>query len=436
MAFQQGLSGLDAASKALDVISNNVANGGTVGFKSSSVHFSDVFANSLQGAGAAQIGIGAAMTGVVQQFTQGNITTTNNPLDLSINGGGFFRMSNAGTVTYSRNGQFHLDKNGYVVNDAGLRMTGYAADSTGTILQSTPVDVQLDSSAQPPVATGASIGGTFNGVRGNVNLDARETQPSSPWAVGGTGAAWSPNPQTYNYSTAVSIYDSLGFAHNLAFYFVKTANPGEWDVHANVDGTSDSYVTISAGSPLQFDSSGNLVGTTVPLQVSIDLDGVVTDSTGGANTNSATTPLTFEVDLAGSTQYGSGFSTNRLEQDGYAAGSLAGLSVSGDGVIQGRYSNGQTRNLAQVVLANFTNPNGLTALGANQWSETSASGPALLGAPNSGSLGVLQSAAVEASNVDLTAELVAMITQQRNYQANAQSIKTQDSVMQTLVNLR
>ena len=207
-------------------------------------------------------------------------------------------------------------------------------------------------------------------------------------------------------------------------------------MHANVDGTSDTYVTISQGSPLVFDTSGNLDGAQLPLSLSIDLDGVVTDSSSGANTNSATTPLVFNIDLAGSTQFGAGFSTNRMEQDGYTSGNLAGLSVSADGIVQGRYSNGQTRNLAQVVLANFTNPNGLTSLGGNQWSETSASGPALVGAPNSGSLGVLQSAAVEESNVDLTSELVAMITQQRNYQANAQSIKTQDSVMQTLVNLR
>lgn len=436
MAFQQGLSGLDAASKALDVISNNVANGGTVGFKSSTVHFSDVFANSLQGAGAAQIGIGSAMTGVVQEFSQGNITTTNNPLDLSINGGGFYRMSNNGTITFSRNGQFHLDKNGYVVNDAGLRLTGYDADDTGTIVQSTPIELVLDSSSQPPVATGASIGGSFTGVRGNVNLDARSTEPSTAaWAAGATGGSWSPNPQTYNYSTAITVYDSLGFGHNLAIYFDKTATARVWDVHYNVDGTSDTYVNGGTASQITFNDDGTVdtTATTFPFAISIDLDGVMTDQ---STTNNAASTLTFDLDLTGTTQYGAGFSTNRLEQDGYTSGNLAGISVSGDGILQGRYSNGQSRNLGQVVLANFTSPTGLTALGGNQWSETAASGPALVGAPNTGSLGVLQSAAVEESNVDLTSELVAMITQQRNYQANAQSIKTQDSVLQTLVNLR
>ena len=434
MSFQQGLSGLNVSSKALDVVSNNIANANTVGFKSATTHFADVYANSLAGAGAAQVGIGVQNVAIMQQFSQGNITSTNNPLDMSINGQGFYRMNTNGNVTYTRNGQFHLDKNGYIVDDRSRVLTGYPVDGTGQIVQSAPVDLQLDAGDQDPVATGAGVG-SFTGVRANVNLDSRAVSPAvavppAPWVPGATH-----DPSTYNWSTALSIYDTLGNAHTLSLYAVKTATPGLWDIHAAVDGTTDVNVTL--GTPtLQFTTSGQLDGTIAgngTVGVSIDLDQVMTDLGG---VNNAASPLVFDINFAGSTQFGSVFGANRLEQDGYASGRLAGVSVSGDGVIRGNYTNGQSRNLGQVVLANFTNPNGLTSLGGNQWGETSASGSALVGAPGSASLGVLQAAAVEESNVDLTAELVAMITQQRNYQANAQSIKTQDQIMQTLVNLR
>lgn len=571
MAFQQGLSGLNSAAKSLDVISNNVANSGTVGFKSANAHFADVYAASLSGSGASQIGIGAGMASVFQQFTQGNITTTNNPLDISINGGGFFVMSNNGTTTYTRNGQFHLDRNGYIVNDASLRLTGYAADASGIIVPTTPSEIHLDSSDQPPVATGAGVG-SFTGVRGNFNLDSRAKIPERAWSSGlgvpgalatwtgpsgvvgdwdppapstynystsqtvndsagdphtityyfsktgnpgeydvhayvdgsnvspvgfpvtltfdSTGAIdtvltpaasitgdldidlaavetslglaasgatiplaaadynfstmsaprdtalWSPGPTTYNYSTALSIYDTLGNAHTLTYYFVKTDVQGQWQVYANVDGTTNQSVDLGngPGAPLtmNFNTSG-VLQTPMPVTINIDLNDVML-AVGGVN--NAGSPLSFEMDFTGSTQFGSSFGTNKLEQDGYTSGRLTGLAVGADGVVQGRYSNGQSRNLAQVVLANFSNPNGLINLGGNNWAESSVSGPATVGSPASGSLGVLQSSAVEESNVDLTAELVGMITQQRNYQANAQSIKTQDSIMQTIVNLR
>lgn len=522
MAFQQGLSGLYAASKALDVTSNNVANSATVGFKSSSTHFADVYANSLSGAGSG-IGIGTSVGAVQQQFTQGNITTTNNPLDISINGGGFYRMSNNGVVTYTRNGQFHLDKDGFIVDDQMRNLTGYPVVG-GMIVQSAPVPLQLSSENQDPVATGQNTSGSYQGVLAQLNLDSRNTVPSDATtsanaaaaaaarsvaaaaataaavpgatvadvtaamtaaradaianaaaAAGGTtnattsatnaanaaiaaaGAAANAaaaataaagvattnntafnntfdyqNPLTYTFSTALPIFDSLGNAHTMTLYAVKTANPGEWVIHSSVDGTSPANSPL-ANSTLQFDTSGQLTGGTGLLNTTIDLDAVMLAQ--GSPNNAAPT-LTFELDFAGTTQFGSASGTNRLQQDGYTSGRLTGISVSADGVIRGNYSNGQSRDLGQVVLTNFTNPNGLTSLGSNQWAETSASGPALIGAPNTGSLGVLQSLAVEESNVDLTAELVNMITEQRNYQANAQSIKTQDQIMQTLVNLR
>ena len=410
MSFQQGLSGLNASSKALDVTGNNVANAGTVGFKSAAAHFSDVYAASLSGGGASQVGIGTQMSAVVQQFTQGNITTTNNPLDISINGGGFFRMSQNGAVTFSRNGQFHLDNAGYVINDKSQRLTGYPVDNNGNVVPSTPVDLLLSPAPIPPRATSDPLSGNITAV---VNLDSRQSNPAvSPFNFS--------NPQTYNFSTGLSVYDTLGVSHTLTTYYVR-ASPGVWNVYATLDGA-----TPTALPDMTFNSSGAL--TSSPT---------VTIPTAFTLTTSAVSPWSpGRIDYTGSTQYGSESGVDGLRQGGYTSGSLAGITVGNDGVIQGRYSNGQTRALGQVVLANFRAPTGLVNLGGNQWAESSVSGPPNVGAPGSGSLGVLNSSTIEESNVDLTAELVNMITQQRNYQASAQTIKTQDQVLQTLVNLR
>ena len=440
MAFQQGLSGLYAASKALDVTSNNVANSATVGFKSAAAHFADVYANSLAGSGASAVGIGTSVGAVQQQFTQGNITTTNNPLDISINGGGFYRMSTNGTITYSRSGQFHLDKDGFVIDDQSRRLTGYPVVE-GTVVTSSPTDLQLSSANISPVATGTTPGG---GVKASLNLDSRAP------AIDTTAHDFDPtDTQSYNFSTATSIYDSLGNVHTLTLYAVKTATPGEWTIHSTVDGTNEANSVLS-DSTLTFDENGQLKASTPAAaklgvaSASVLLDGVVTDLNTALAAkgkpllplNSAVSPQVISIDFTGSTQFGTVSGTNSLQQDGYTSGRLTGVSVSANGIVRGNYSNGQAKDLGQVVLANFTNPNGLASLGGNQWAETSASGTALVGAPNTGTLGVLQSSAVEESNVDLTAELVNMITEQRNYQANAQSIKTQDQIMQTLVNLR
>lgn len=432
MGFQQGLSGLNTSTRALDVIGNNIANSGTIGFKSARGEFADVYAASLQGAGATQIGAGAMLPNVSQQFTQGNITTTSNALDVAINGGGFFRMSNGGAITYSRNGQFQIDKEGYIVNAQGSRLTGYAADysidATGIIVPSTPEDIFIDpSDLQPNKTSEISVG---------LNLDSREGEPPVGHAVFDPA-----DPLSYTASTAVTTYDSLGNPHVMAMYFVKTANPGEWSLHVSLDNVSDDSATppaspvFTAGNPttITFDTSGNLTAPVAPIAFTVDLDSVATEL---GKVNSADPTQDFTLDLGSCTQFGSIFGVNQLTQDGFSSGRLAGLSVSSDGIIQGRYTNGQSRNMGQVVLATFNNPNGLSSLGGNQWQETSASGQPLIGIPGSGSNGVVQAGAIEDSNVDLTAELVSMITQQRAYQANAQTIKTQDSVLQTLVNLR
>ena len=408
MSFQQGLSGLNAASKNLEVIGNNVSNSSTVGFKQSRAEFADVYANSLTGTGASQIGIGTKIATVAQQFTQGNITNTNNSLDIAINGGGFFRMSTNGSITYSRNGQFQMDKDGYIVNAEGQRLTGYVADSSGALSTGAPAEININTADLTPLASTETTG--------SFNLDSRSSNL--------TAAGFDPNdPTTYHNSTAVTIYDSLGNAHTLQNYFVKTG-AGTWDVFNTVDGVSTTVLPAPT-AVMTFTGTG-VSPTSVPATPTISY----------SPTTGATSPQTISLDYSNSTQFGSSFSINSLSQDGYASGHLAGFNIGKDGKIIGRYTNGQSQTLGQVVLANFANPNGLQQLGGNSWSESSSSGPALVAAPNTGGLGVLQASAVEDSNVDLTAELVNMITAQRVYQANAQTIKTQDQVLQTLVNLR
>lgn len=413
MSFQQGLSGLNTSSRALDVLGNNIANANTVGFKSAEVHFADVYANSLAGAGASQTGIGSTISGIQQTFSQGNITSTNNSLDISINGGGFFRMDRDGTITYTRNGQFHLDNEGYIVNDQSMRVMGYQADANGTIAPSNPVDIRLSASQINPRATSDPLA---DDIVASLNLDSRD--PAH------TVAGFLPNnPSTYNFSTALSVYDTLGVAHTMTMYFIKTG-PGAWNVQATMDGTTTATTPQSIGN-LNFNTSGTLISTApIALPQWNPTSGAAQNWSPGA------------VDFSATTQFGSASSVDALSQGGYASGSLTGLSVGADGIVQGRYSNGQTRNLGQIVLATFANPNGLQSLGNNQWALSSISGPELVSAPGTGNRGVLQSSSIEESNVDLTKQLVDMITQQRNYQANAQTIKTQDQILQTLVNLR
>jgi flagellar hook protein FlgE len=412
MGFQQGLSGLNASSKTLEAIGNNVANANTVGFKASQAQFADVFAASLTGAGTSQVGIGVKVAQVAQSFTQGNVTASNNPLDIAINGGGFFRMSNNGTVTYGRNGQFQLDKSGFIVNASGARLTGYTANAQGVLSTGAPSDLQIATADLPPAETGA--------IAAQLNLDSSQKVPTNtPFSL--------TDPTTYNNSTSVSVFDSLGNSHVVQTYYVKTATAGQWDVYAATDDTL--AVTTPVGGKvgaLVFGTDGQINAATIaalPFTVPIPA------GQGAA----AFSP---KLDYTGTTQFGSAFSVNALKQDGYSSGRLSGFSAGPDGTLTGRYTNGKSATLGQIVLANFTDPNGLQPLGNNVWAETATSGPALVGAPNTGALGVLQSSAVEDSNVDLTAELVNMITAQRVYQANAQTIKTEDQILQTLVNLR
>lgn len=480
MGFQQGLSGLNAAARNLDVIGNNVSNANTVGFKLSQAQFADVYANSLVGAGGTQVGIGTRVAAVAQQFSQGNISTTNNSLDMAVSGSGFFRLSDNGTISYSRNGQFQLDKDGFIVTSQGLRLTGFLPNALGQIVATTPTDLQISTADLLPRQTST--------VNAGLNLDARSTIiPAAP--------AFDPNNSaTFNNSTSLTVYDSLGSSHVASLYFAKTA-ANTWNAYLTVDGnmvpaagtaltpmtfntngtlatpttavTSDSFnptpppITL-AGSSLDALGTTATVSTTTGLSVGATvtgggfpagttitaITGATTFTTSAAGTSGATgvtltvtnpasaAAQTLSFNFAGTSQFGGIFGVNTLSQDGYTSGRMTGFSTGADGIIAGRYSNGQTRTLGQVVLSNFVNPQGLQPLGGNNWAETSTSGTPLTGVPGSASLGVLQTSALEDSNVDLTAELVNMITAQRVYQANAQTVKTQDQVLQTLVNLR
>jgi flagellar hook protein FlgE len=464
MSFQQGLSGLSTAAKALDATSNNISNASTVGFKGANVNFGDVFASSMSGGGGAQVGIGSFVGGVAQQFSQGSITTTNNPLDIAINGTGFFRMSNDGAVSYTRNGQFHLDKEGFVINDQSYNLTGHPTDTSGIINTAivSPLQLTADKLKLNAVATGAST--TLSGVEMSVNLDSRSAGdkifPAAAAILNASGTAAaagesvSISPTSYDYSTALTVYDSLGNAHSLSYYFVKDSTAaGAWNVFGNVDGkmtAATDVPSLDSTKPIKlaFGSNGSLDTVTTPNATiyhkqatdptqttfwnNIPLSFTVPD----ASSTGATATIATKFNLTGTTQFGSANATNQLRQDGYTSGNLAGVGVDANGVISGRYTNGQSFNIGQVVLADFKNPNGLSGVGGNQWVETSASGAPTVSEPGTGIFGVLQASATEDSNVDLTQELVDLITQQRNYQANAQSIKTQDQVLQTLVNLK
>jgi flagellar hook protein FlgE len=406
MSFEQALSGLNAASQNLDTIGNNVANASTIGFKEGRAEFADVYAASMASQSGTQIGIGTRLSAVSPQFTQGNITTTGNPMDVAINGQGFFRMATSGVVSYSRDGEFSLDKSGFIVDSNGAQLTGYPANANGTISPGTPVPVQLSLANIAPQATStASL---------SMNLDSRSTVPAAAFNI--------TDPTSYNSSTALTVYDSQGNSHTLSLYFRTTA-ANTWSVYAAADGS-----VLNTSNPigaLNFGTSGTMAAD-VTVNPSIPL------------TNGAATPLTFSLlfPAASTSQYGASFAVSANSQNGYTTGQLSGFSIGSDGVIQGRYSNGQTRDQGQIALANFINPQGLVAIGGNQWAESSASGQPLIGAPATGSNGALQSGALESSNVDITTELVNMITAQRVYQANAETIKTEDQVQQTLMNLR
>lgn len=650
MPFNTALSGLQASSSELRVIGNNIANASTTGFKESRAEFADIYANSAFGVAGTAIGSGVLLSQVTQQFTQGQIGFTNNNLDLSVSGGGFFILNENGAISYSRAGAFGVDKDGFVVNALDQRLRGFLADTQGNITGAQG-DLQITNANLSPNAT--------DNVTTEVNLDASATPPAQPFVAGFTPSN-PPNPNSFNTSTSTTIFDSLGNSHIVTKYFVKAPAQNTWNIFVGIDGTdvtptattppvgappvpypagslpspftvvfdpSGNFIVNNTGAPPQYYGPGPVVGASsgllnagslptldlnevnlngIPIQataassdifstsdsaasaisivaainassnlhgitastnpnaftigtptlgalaagdftingvpitgaVASDADllnlintqtpntGVVATQPGGAGTDIILTasdarniqlqtdgstagatfsnfnlnggtvlnqvqrstynlstvnnrgitvggtapsdiglslgpqagiiqtnsdpividnwtpvggalgPQVVTFDFSSSTQYGAPFSVQGLSQDGYSTGRLSGVDVDVSGTIVARYSNGQSLSLGQVALANFGNVQGLSPQGDSSWVETFASGPALIGAPGTADLGVVQSGALEDSNVQLTDQLVSLIVAQRNFQANAQTIRTGDAVTQTIINLR
>jgi flagellar hook protein FlgE len=420
MSFQQGLSGLNAASKNLEIIGNNVANANTFGAKSSRAEFGDMYAAALGSGSGSNIGIGVNLQAVTQQFSQGNITTTANGMDIAINGQGFFELKQNGQTLYSRNGQFQVNKEGFIVNNQGAQLLGYPADGQGVIQPGVAGPLQLPTAGIDPSAT--------TEIEIEMTLDSRvaATLPATAPQVNFSDAT------TYNNATSLTVFDAKGQDVALTYYFQKTATD-TWNVYVTANGSS--VAVDGAGDPapvttINFPSNG---GTPTSPVGPVTLD--IPASTNSAGAETLAIPG-IQLDLSGAKQNGATFGVTNLKQDGYAPGQLSGLTIEDSGIVMATYSNGQSKPAGQIELSTFRNVQGLKPLGGNLWARTFESGDPIVGTPSQGNLGVLQSGALEESNVDLTAELVNMITAQRIYQANAQTIKTQDQVLQTLVNLR
>lgn len=425
MGFQQGLSGLNASSKNLDVIGHNIANSGTVGFKASRTEFAAMVANAIGTAGSGNAGIGVQVGAVAQQFTQGNISVTGNNLDVAINGNGFFRIQQPdGSTAYTRAGNFKLDDKGNVVTNNHGKVMGYPMDPiTGTRTASTPQPLSFPAGVPIPARESTTIKASFN-------LDAR-----APNAAGNPAATppIAPTPRS-TYGTSINVYDSQGVATPVSMYFQKNG-ANTWDVYDKLDDPSATPPVVATPiGQITFDNNGNIVGpAATPPATGFQMPVTIAPPTPNPNNLPA---YTVQVNLDGVTQFGTKFAVSELTQDGYTAGQLTGINIGNDGTIMASYSNGVTRAEGQVALASFRNTQGLADIGNNLWQETFESGQPVMGVPTEGAFGALRSGALEDSNVDLTAELVNMMTAQRAYQANAQTIKTQDQVLSTLVNLR
>ena len=435
MSFNVGLSGLYAANKSLDVTGNNIANVATTGFKSSRAEFADQYAASIRAtAGKTSVGSGVTTAAVSQQFTQGNIASTGQSLDLAINGNGFFVLNDGGQKLYTRAGAFYSDKDGNVVDVSGNNLQGYNAEE-GVVQTGVLTNLRVDSSNLQPKATSK--------IAETINLNSSAAQPTiTPFDPS--------NVSSYNYTFNTDVYDSLGNAHQMNQYFVKDATANNWTMHTTIDGRnpSDPTATTPLVNTLTFKSDGSLIvpaegnvagGLNISADKSFNLAGWVPATKGadgtwtanGAQSNAGGVAL----DMLATTQYNAASATSAKTQNGYATGELAGLSVDGTGNMFANFTNGQNKVIGQVAMASFANMQGLAPTGGTNWKESFASGTAVIGTPDSGIMGNLQSQALEDSNVDLTAELVNLIKAQSNYQANAKTISTESTVMQTIIQM-
>jgi len=409
MTFRTALSGLNAAQTDLSVTANNIANSSTTGFKRSRAEFAELFAVSPQGVASLATGSGVRVSDVSQQFAQGSIDFTDSNLDLALSGPGFFTVSDGGALAYTRAGAFKTDAEGYVTNAQGQRLQVYPPIDGGGFNTGSLTDLRLVTSESAPSATSM--------VEMLMNLPSDASVPTNP--------TFDPtDPNSFNRATSLTVYDSLGAAHTGTVYFLKGAAAGDWTARLFVDGTE--VGTPPTAPNLHFDDTGTM---TSPANGQIAFLPPYTPATGAQ-------PLSLTFDFSGATQYGSTFSVNNITQDGYTTGRLIGMDIDKTGTVQARFTNGRSITLGQVALSAFANPNGLQQLADTTWAETFTSGQALRGQAGNSGFGLVQSGALEASNVDITTQLVNMITAQRNFQANAQMISTSDQITQTIINIR
>lgn len=442
MSFNTAISGLNAAQSDLEVTSNNIANVNTTGFKKSRGEFGDIYATSALGSSSTAIGSGVILQAVSQQFNQGNMNFTSNTLDFGISGDGFFVMSPSATGTervFTRAGAFGVNADGNVVNSNGQLLQVFPVNNDGTVTStalSSTIPLKLPDSAGTPQATGKVDLG-INLPAGVTPLDITNFDPKTS--------------NTYTASTSVNIYDSLGDTHIAAVYFVRDSQAtNQWAMFTYIDGEKVN-LDDGTGAPIDhatfsFGSDGALdASTLVPTEFKTLRLGV----DAGVDASGNPIPLdgwsggpdpdqTFIIDIANNspTQYASPFTVNSLKQDGFAIGRLTGLDVSDTGIVRASYTNGQTVPVGKIALARFPNPQGLAQIGNTSWAETTGSGEALSGEAGTSSFGSIRSGALELSNVDLTTELVGLITAQRNFQANAKSIETANTITNAIINIR
>ncbi|MCL7751544.1 flagellar hook protein FlgE [Guyparkeria hydrothermalis] len=416
MSFNTSISGLNAAQKDLNVTSNNIANAKSTGFKKSRAEFGDIYAVSAFGNSKTAVGQGVINQAVTQQFAQGNLEFTDNSLDLAISGQGFFAFQpslDSSESVFSRAGALGVNKNGYLVNQAGEFLKALPVNENGT-LQST--SLATSSPVQLPVAAGAPQATTEGSLSLNLPAGA-ETPPVTTFDPD--------DPDSYNQANSQRIYDSLGNPHTLTSYFVKTGNPNEWDVYYQID---DQPVADMTQQTVTFNTDGSFdTASANPVTVT------ETGANLGTGAGDLSIDMTFRTD---STQYNGPFNVADQSADGNTTGQLTGISVGTDGLIRASYTNGESIPLGKVALVDFRNPQGLKQVGDNQWIESIDSGEPLAGEAGTGTFGAIQGGALEASNVDLTSELVNLITAQRNFQANSRAIEANKTLSDTIIGIR
>nr|WP_063572288.1 flagellar hook protein FlgE [Luteibacter rhizovicinus] len=407
MPFDIALSGINAASSDLEVTANNIANVNTVGFKGSRAEFSQVYSAAGNNLSAQVAGSGVRLTNIAQQFSGGDVTQTGNSYDFAISGSGFFTVRDSSGYSYTRAGNFHQDDNGNVVNATGQNVEAYPPTANGGFDMSSLVDLKVNTGSAPAKAS-ANIGLT-------ANLAASATAP--------TGGAFDPkNDQTYNAFSTFQAYDSLGASHTVNVYYVKDAtNPNTWSANMTVDGNA-----VGTAQQMTFSSGGAIL---TPANGKLNF--------GAVSPNPGAAPLNLTVDMSKVTQFGDSSSTTAVANDGYPAGTFSNIDVAADGTVSAKYSNGVSTPIGQLAMVTFANEQGLRQLNNTNWAASSDSGQPIRGTANSGGVGTVQSGSLEASNTaDLTAQLVNMIKAQRNYQANAQVISTDNTLTQTIINIR